>query len=92
MSGAWPWCHRSSPKLIKLGAKLHMQTGAGNAVKLADTAFKDVVFMDDRTELVSDADVVLAVQPPALDVIDADEGGRHPDLLHLCKRSINRIW
>ena len=57
------------PKLIKLGAKLHMQEGAGDAVKLTDTAFKDVVFMDDRTELVSDADVVLAVQPPALDVI-----------------------
>jgi len=57
------------PKLIKLGAKLHMQQGAGNAIKLTDDAFKDVVFMDDRTELVSDADVVLAVQPPALDVI-----------------------
>ena len=57
------------PKLIKLGARLHMQEGAGNGIKLADTAFKDVVFMEDRTELVSDADVVLAVQPPALDVI-----------------------
>jgi NAD(P) transhydrogenase subunit alpha len=58
------------PKLIKLGAKLHMQEGAANAIKLTDGAFKDVVFMDDRTELVSDADVVLAVQPPALDVIN----------------------
>jgi NAD(P) transhydrogenase subunit alpha len=57
------------PKLIKLGAKLHMQEGAGNGIKLTDVAFKDVVFMEDRTELVSDADVVLAVQPPALDVI-----------------------
>lgn len=57
------------PKLIKLGAKLYMQEGAGNAVKLTDGAFKDVVFIGDRTELVSDADVVLAVQPPALDVI-----------------------
>ena len=46
-----------------------MQEGAGNAIKLTDDAFNDVVFMDDRTELVSDADVVLAVQPPALDVI-----------------------
>ena len=74
------------PKLIKLGAKLHMQEGAGNAIKLTDDAFQDVVFMDDRTELVSDADVVLAVQPPALDVIDADEGGRNPDLVHLCEQ------
>jgi H+-translocating NAD(P) transhydrogenase subunit alpha len=29
-------------KLIKLGAKLHMQSGAGDAIKLADAAFKDV--------------------------------------------------
>ena len=62
-------------KLIKLGAKLHMQSGAGDAIKLSDAAFKDVVFMDDRKALVSDADVVLAVQPPALDVIDAMKEG-----------------
>jgi len=62
-------------KLIKLGAKLHMQSGAGDAVKLTDAAFKDVVFMDDRKKLVSDADVVLAVQPPALDVIGAMKEG-----------------
>jgi NAD(P) transhydrogenase subunit alpha len=63
------------PKLIKLGAKLHMQSGAGNAMKLADEDYKDVVFMEDRSELVSDADVVLAVQPPALDVIGAMKEG-----------------
>jgi len=64
-----------APKLIKLGAKLHMQSGAGNAIKLNDAAFKDVVFIDDFKVLVSDADVVLAVQPPALDVIDAMKEG-----------------
>jgi NAD(P) transhydrogenase subunit alpha len=63
------------PKLIKLGAKLHMQSGAGDAIKLCDAAFKDVAFIDDRRVLVSDADVVLAVQPPALDVIDAMKEG-----------------
>jgi len=63
------------PKLIKLGAKLHMQSGAADAIKLADGAFKDVAFIDDRKELVSRADVVLAVQPPALDVIDAMKEG-----------------
>ena len=52
-----------------------MQSGAGDAIKLADAAFKDVTFMDDRKELVSDADVVLAVQPPALEVIDAMKEG-----------------
>ncbi|MFZ0426130.1 MAG: NAD(P) transhydrogenase subunit alpha [Xanthobacteraceae bacterium] len=62
-------------KLVKLGAKLHMQSGAGAAATLDDAAFKDVVSISDRTELVSDADVVLAVQPPALDVIDAMKVG-----------------
>ncbi len=62
-------------KLIKLGAKLHMQTGAARASNLADSAFTDVVFMNDRHALVADADVVLAVQPPSLDVIDAMKPG-----------------
>jgi len=63
------------PKLIKLGAKLHMESGAGDAIKLGEAAFPEVVFIDDRKALVSDADVVLAVQPPALDVIDAMKEG-----------------
>jgi NAD(P) transhydrogenase subunit alpha len=62
-------------KLTKLGAKLHMQSGAGDAVKLGDEAFKDVVFIDDRRTLVADADVVLAVQPPSLAVVDAMKPG-----------------
>jgi NAD(P) transhydrogenase subunit alpha len=62
-------------KLIKLGAKLHMQSGAADAVKLTDAAFKNVAFIDDRKELVGDADVVIAVQPPALDVINAMKEG-----------------
>jgi NAD(P) transhydrogenase subunit alpha len=52
-----------------------MQTGAGEAIKLADSAFQDVKFMDDREALVGDADVVLAVQPPALAVIDEMKSG-----------------
>ncbi len=63
------------PKLIKLGAKLHMQAGAGAAIKLADSAFEDVAILSDRSAMVADADVVLAVQPPALDVIDAMKPG-----------------
>jgi NAD(P) transhydrogenase subunit alpha len=57
------------PKLIKLGAKLHMQAGAGDAVGLPDTAYQDVAFLTDRSALVRDADVVLCVQPPALEVV-----------------------
>lgn len=64
-----------APKLIKLGAKLHMQSGAGAAIKLHDADFQEVVFFDDRAAMVRDADVVLAVQPPALAVIDAMKPG-----------------
>ncbi len=62
-------------KLAKLGAKLHMQSGAGEASNLSDISYKDVTFVEDRHALVRDADVVLAVQPPALDVIDAMKEG-----------------
>jgi NAD(P) transhydrogenase subunit alpha len=62
-------------KLTKLGGRLHMQSGAGDAVKLRDAAFKDVVIMTDRQALVADADVVLAVQPPSLAVVDAMKPG-----------------
>ncbi|WP_158753218.1 NAD(P) transhydrogenase subunit alpha [Dyella sp. S184] len=64
-----------APKLIKLGAKLYMQCGAGNAIQLPDGTYKDVAFVKERRRLVSDADVVLAVQPPAIEVIDAMKEG-----------------
>ncbi len=63
------------PKLIKLGAELHMQTGAGDAIQLPDAAFKNVAFVADIKALVGDADVVLAVQPPALEVIGGMKEG-----------------
>ena len=63
------------PKLIKLGGRLHMQAGAGAAIRLPDSAFSDVAICDDRGAMVADADVVLAVQPPALAVIDAMKPG-----------------
>jgi NAD(P) transhydrogenase subunit alpha len=62
-------------RLQKLGAKLHMQAGAGEAVKLADSAYKNVTIAADLKSLLDDADVVLAVQPPALEVIDAMKPG-----------------
>jgi NAD(P) transhydrogenase subunit alpha len=63
------------PKLVKLGARLHMQPGAGASLHLDDAAFENVAFIADRTALVKDADVVLAVQPPALEVIEAMKEG-----------------
>lgn len=62
-------------KLNKLGASLHMQSGAGLAVKLADAAYKNVSFAANPQGLVSDADIVLSVQPPSLEVVDAMKEG-----------------
>jgi NAD(P) transhydrogenase subunit alpha len=62
-------------RLIKLGGRVHMQPGAGDSVDLPDAAYKDVAFVEDVTALVKDADVVLAVQPPATAVVDAMKEG-----------------
>ena len=62
-------------KLTKLGADIHMQSGAGDAVKLADSAYKNVTLNPDPIALVRDADVVLTVQPPESSVIEAMKEG-----------------
>jgi H+-translocating NAD(P) transhydrogenase subunit alpha len=62
-------------KLAKLGAQLHLQSGAGVAVKLADAAYKGVQLHSDPIEMVRDADIVLSVQPPDLAVVQAMKEG-----------------
>jgi len=62
-------------KLVKLGAVISLQSGAGDAAKLPDNAFKNVAFVSDPRSLVSDADIVLAVQPPAPETVRAMKGG-----------------
>jgi H+-translocating NAD(P) transhydrogenase subunit alpha len=62
-------------KLIKLGADIRMQAGAGDAVKLPDSAFRNVTFTADPLQLVADADIVVAVQPPSLEVARAMREG-----------------
>ena len=62
-------------KMTALGARLHMQSGAADPIRLTEGDYPDVVFIADRDALVKDADVVLCVQPPALDVIDAMKPG-----------------
>jgi NAD(P) transhydrogenase subunit alpha len=57
-------------RLMKLGARLHVQSGAGAAVSLPDAAYAGVDFSDDRRAIVRAADIVLAIQPPALEVVD----------------------
>jgi len=62
-------------RIQKLGAEISMQSGAGEAAKLVDAAYRDVVFVPDVRSLVGGADVVLAVQPPPLEVIQAMREG-----------------
>jgi NAD(P) transhydrogenase subunit alpha len=62
-------------KLVKLGAEIAMQSGAGDAVKLPNSAYKNVAFTPDVRELVGEADIVLAVQPPSIEVAQAMKPG-----------------
>jgi NAD(P) transhydrogenase subunit alpha len=62
-------------KLVKLGAEIQMQTAAGAGSRIPDASFKSVAFAANPQGLVSDADVVLAVQPPPADVIAAMKEG-----------------
>ena len=62
-------------QLIKLGGKLHMESGAGESIQLANEDYENVVVFEDRHALVKDADVVLAVNAPTLDDIDAMKEG-----------------
>ena len=62
-------------RLVKLGARLHLQAGAGRTAHLADAAFADVAIATDRAAMLREADVVLAVQAPDPDVVDAMKPG-----------------
>jgi NAD(P) transhydrogenase subunit alpha len=62
-------------KLFKLGAEVQLETGAGAAVKLADAAYKNVKIVSSAQEVVANADIVLAVQPPSLEIIQAMKSG-----------------
>lgn len=52
-----------------------MQTGAADAIRVRESAYGEVVFVEDRTARGADADVLLCVQPPALAVVDAMKPG-----------------
>ena len=62
-------------KLVKLGAEVHMSAGAGDAVHLADSAFKSVKITASPHDLVRDADIVLAVQAPSIETVSAMKPG-----------------
>mgnify|MGYP002717184104 FL=1 len=82
-------------KLAKLGCEIHMQSGAGLASKIPDSAYKGVNFAANPQGLVSDADIVVSVQPPTADIVNAMKDGsillsfvyahREPDLTKLLR-------
>jgi NAD(P) transhydrogenase subunit alpha len=62
-------------RLQKLGGRLHMQPAAGAVINVEDSAFADAIFIESVPALVSEADVVLAVQAPDADIIGAMREG-----------------
>jgi len=86
-------------KVTKLGVAVSMQSGAGDAIKLPDSAFRNVTFVANVADLVRDADIVLAVQPPPLEAVQGMREGailisfvyaaKEPALVKLlCERKI----
>ncbi|MHB1861903.1 MAG: NAD(P) transhydrogenase subunit alpha [Gemmatimonadaceae bacterium] len=82
-------------KLVKFGAEVWLQAGAGAAVSLPDNAYRNVTITADLPSLVGDADLVLAVQPPSLEIARAMREGavlisfvyahREPELVKLLR-------
>ena len=76
-------------KYTKKGHKVIIEKGAGDASYFPDSAFDDVTFVDVASEVYSQADVILKVQPPTDAEIDMIREGaiiiaamqphRHPD-------------
>jgi NAD(P) transhydrogenase subunit alpha len=62
-------------KLARLGAEIRLQSGAGLGIKIPDSAFRNVVFGQNATDLIGDADIVLSVQPPELATVQAMKPG-----------------
>jgi len=62
-------------RVLRLGAEIVVQSGAGEAIKLPDAAFKGAACVASVPELVGDADIVLAVQPPSPEAVQAMKPG-----------------
>jgi NAD(P) transhydrogenase subunit alpha len=63
------------PRLTALGARVHLQAGAGHGIALADAAYIGAEIISGHRALVRDADIVLAVQPPSLAIVDEMKAG-----------------
>jgi len=59
-----------SQKMAKLDIEVLVETGAGNAAHYPDSAYASARIVSDASSLYGGADIVLTVQPPALELID----------------------
>ncbi|MDR6100555.1 NAD(P) transhydrogenase subunit alpha [Agrobacterium larrymoorei] len=58
-------------KLTRLDAEVLIQSKAGEAAMFSDGSYQHVTFTDTAEALVANADIVLAIQPPSVDVAKA---------------------
>ena len=56
-------------RLVKLGARIRIEPGAGASLGLADDAFQGASIGTDRDAMLADADVVIGVQPPSVETV-----------------------
>jgi NAD(P) transhydrogenase subunit alpha len=62
-------------KLTGAGARVLVQSGAGARAGIPDTALDGAAFAQSAAEVVAQADVLLTVQPPSLDMVRAMKPG-----------------
>lgn len=62
-------------KLKAAGARVVVERGAGVTAQFPDEVFKDVEFVDSAQAVLSQADVLLTVQPPTLETVGALKAG-----------------
>ncbi|MCC5862011.1 MAG: NAD(P) transhydrogenase subunit alpha [Gammaproteobacteria bacterium] len=55
---------------IKLGATIRIEAGAGKGAQIPDDEFKGCEIVADAAAAVKDADVVLTVQPPGIELLE----------------------
>jgi len=59
-----------SQKMAKLDIEVLIEAGAGSAARYPDSAFASARIVNDASSLYGEADILLTVQPPALELID----------------------
>jgi NAD(P) transhydrogenase subunit alpha len=63
------------PRLMALGARIHLQAGAGHGIALDDAAYNGAEVLAGHKALVQNADIVLGVQPPSVELVDEMRAG-----------------